>query len=191
MRHNTTRTSRSLPASTESPRCTPLSTFLLAATLLASTLPSITLAEPTADNLLITERLPVLDINANEDDGTELNDSVWNAEGYPAGINAIGRAPEADLLSIGLRFDASQLEAGERVRYARLRLAGMGGEVQSLVPIEIRGILAPSAEPFSQESRPSQRSPKTVWGVFWQIDEPWLEGAMRSPLLYDSPNLVF
>ena len=190
MRRKTTRTSRSLSASTENPRCAPLSALLLFTALTASPLPSSAWAGPTTDNLLITDRPSVLVIKANEDDGTELNDSEWNPDGYPAGINAIGRAPEGDLLSVGLRFDASQLEAGERIRYARLRLAGMGGEVQSLVPVEIRGILAPSAEPFSQESRPSQRSPKTVWGVFWQIDEPWLEGAMRSPLLYDSPNLA-
>jgi hypothetical protein len=121
------------------------------------------------------------------DDGTEHQDS-WFEYGYDGKRDFLG-ADASGGFCTGLRFHMPDLEQGQAVAYARLRLAAQGGSISSPTAITIRAIAEDSPEPLSNLRLPSQL-PKTVAEATWPIDEQWESGYQGPPLYYSSPDLA-
>jgi hypothetical protein len=126
-------------------------------------------------------------IGQDSDDGTEA-DSLWYPAGYASCTNCAGRTCDCCLIG-GLRFCVPDLEQGQAIKYARLRLAAQGGGLTTQVSILIRGADEDSSAPFSQTRRPSQL-PKTSTGITWVIKSPWEAAGDCMGLYYSSPNLA-
>ena len=130
-----------------------------------------------------------LDIDA--DDGTEVNDSVWYADGYAgSGHNLMGAAG-ADSYDIGLRFHLPEVQQGESFAYARLVVHGSGsGQVDSMATLRIVGIDQDSPDGFDV-ARPSELL-KTGASVAWDFSSNWPEPSVDStctPLRRYSPDI--
>ena len=130
----------------------------------------------------------VYKINQSSDDGTELDNS-WYPNGYTSDLDYIGKNLDGNDFISGFRFEVPELEQGEVVKYARLRLATQGGDVTSQVNLLIKGVAEDSPETFSDNRRPSQL-PKTVAGVEWTIDEIWPSPGDGLVFYDSSPDLA-
>ncbi len=126
-------------------------------------------------------------IQQDSDDGTEI-DSIWYPGGYTVCLDCVGRACASSFIG-GLRFCVPDLEQGQLVKYARLRLASQGGELTSHASLLIRGADEDSSGTFSQARRPS-RLPKTSADILWTIRRPWKSPGAHLGLYYSSPNLT-
>ena len=125
----------------------------------------------------------------NSDDGTEVNTSIWHENGFQPSINYLGRDSSGERYDGGFRFSVEDLSQGEEIVYARLRFASRGGDVTSAIKLLIEGVLQESPTTFSQDERPSQKNPKTISKIEWEIYEPWCEGNHLNPLFYSSPDV--
>jgi hypothetical protein len=123
------------------------------------------------------------------DDGTEKNGSTWYAEGVSSFLNRMGREGE-DRYDVGLRFHLENLDPGDTIAHARLRLASFGGNITSSADLLIEGVLQANPTRFSDQERPSQKNPKTKNQVRWRIENNWDEGNESVPLYYSSPNVA-
>ena len=126
-------------------------------------------------------------IEENADDGTEVN-YIWYDTGYASWCNTIGRSFAKHFIS-GMRFHLPELEQGQVVKYARLRLPAQGGHVNSRVSLIVRGIAEDSPEPLSAERLPSGL-PKTAAGVEWDLLKEWEFPGYSLALYYSSPNIA-
>ncbi len=129
----------------------------------------------------------VFRIAQDSDDGTET-DGVWYPGGVGGGLDYLGRDTD-NSFTVGLRFAVPDLEQGQVIKYARLRLAAQGGELASGAHLLIEGIAEDSPEPLSNERRPSVLA-KTAASVNWNIGNPWLSPPTQPGLRYSSPNLA-
>jgi len=108
----------------------------------------------------------VYKILENPDDGTEVS-STWYETGYASWCNAIGRSFAKHFIS-GLLFHVPDLEQGQVIKYARIRLPAQGGHINSRVGVVVRGVAEDSPGPLSSERLPSELL-KTDAGVGWDI----------------------
>ncbi|MBU0641185.1 MAG: metallophosphoesterase [Planctomycetes bacterium] len=131
------------------------------------------------------------DISADADDGTEVNSSVWHAEGYPGSTcNRMG-AVAGEAYDTGLRFHLPSVTAGETFVYARLVLPASGaGQVDSGVMLRIVG--ADHDGPLGFDVAPPSQLPKTTASVDWDLAANWPDPALDStctPLYRYSPDI--
>ena len=131
------------------------------------------------------------EIETDADDGTEVNDSVWYAYGYPGTELLRMGVAAGESYDLGLRFHVPDLKRGETFVYARLVLpATANGQVDSLASIRIVGVDQDDVAGFD-EARPSQL-PKTAATVAWELTENWPPTLMDfdcSPLRRYSPDI--
>lgn len=108
----------------------------------------------------------------NRDDGREEDDTTWYSTGNGGNVITFGHY-SASLHTAAFRFRDLQIPRESKIILARLRLrpASTDGSDPD-VKLVIKGIKESNTQPFSQESRPSQRS-KTVNSVQWNIIKPW------------------
>jgi hypothetical protein len=125
----------------------------------------------------------------NSDDGTEMNKILWFESGLQSSLDVLGK-DHLDRFDVGLRFHLEDLDQGEEIAFARLRLASFGGEWTSSARFLIEGVLQDSPSGFSQKERPSTKRPKTRNKIVWEISESWFEGDLEIPLWYSSPDLA-
>lgn len=128
-------------------------------------------------------------IFTNSDDGTEINRSTWCEDGVALFENRLGNNYGDDYLA-GFRFGMDDFEYGDKVQYARLRMAGRGGVIESPIHLLIEGVLQKSPTTFGLFERPSQKLPKTKIKVPWKIREVWKNGSIQIPLWYTSPDIA-
>jgi hypothetical protein len=129
----------------------------------------------------------VYKIEQNCDDGTEI-DNLWYPDGYVPSVNCLGRTTDAGF-AVGVRFRVDDLEQGQIIKYARLRLAAQGGDLTSHASLVIKGVDEDSPEPLSDTRRPSEL-PKVVDAVGWNVDEVWASTGTSLGLYHSSPNLA-
>lgn len=141
--------------------------------------------------LMLLSSVYQYEIVDRNDDGTEVSQNAWYGNGFPAfsGKNRIGNF-NGEQYILGLRFGVEDLNKGEEIAFARLRFASFGSFITSGTELLIEGVLQDSATPFSPNSRPSQKLPKTTNKIYWRIHEAWDAGNNNLPLYYDSPNLA-
>lgn len=120
------------------------------------------------------------------DDGTE-HQGLWYVGGYLGDLDVVGRDWHGPFIA-AFRFTLDSLEQGQCVKYARLRVASQGGDLDSHAGLVIRGVLEPSAEPLSQDRLPSVLA-KTSASVPWHISLPWRAGGQLG-LYYASPDIA-
>jgi hypothetical protein len=125
-------------------------------------------------------------IEQNIDDGTEVG-GIWYPQGYTGSLNFLGKSADQPF-TVGLRFRVPDLEQGQVVKYARLRLAAQGGHLTSGAHLVIRGADEDSPEPFSYLRRPSML-PKTDAVRDWIIGNVWKAPGATAALPYSSPDL--
>ena len=125
----------------------------------------------------------------DSDDGTEVDETTWYKNGYSLCNNYMG-SYQGDMYGVGLRFHVDNLTQGERITYARLRLASWGGSITSSLKLLIEGVLQDSPTAFNQTERPSQKLPKTRNKIEWKINKNWDKGRYSVPLYYSSPNIA-
>ena len=111
-------------------------------------------------------------IAENRDDGREENNTTWYSTGNGGNIITFGHF-NAVVHAGAFRFRDIHIPRNAKVILARLRLrpASTDGSDPD-VKLVIKGIKEADTQPFSQESRPSQRN-KTVNTVAWNIVKPW------------------
>lgn len=126
-------------------------------------------------------------IQQDSDDGTEM-DSLWCPGGFFFCLNCIGSIC-GEQITAGMRFSVPDLEQGQFVKYARLRLAAQGGLLTSSAVLRINGADEDSSGTFSETRRPSQL-PKTSSSVSWVMNQPWKASGSCLGLYYGSPNLA-
>ena len=130
------------------------------------------------------------EISDNSDDGTEVNESYWYEDGFQPSLNYLGRYFNDETYEGGFRFHVENLNQAEEITYARLRFASWGSEMTSAINLFIEGVLQDSPTTFSQDERPSQKTPKTNTKINWEINESWIEGTDGIALYYSSPNIA-
>lgn len=146
--------------------------------------------------LLVTAALAIADVTmtvtssiaVNSDDGTEVNRISWHENGVSASENRIGHY-YGDEYYLGLRFPMEEFEQGDQVVHARLRFAARSGHLSSRIKLLIEGVLQKNPSTFSAVDRPSQKGPKALAKVIWEIREPWKLGTNAMPLWYASPDI--
>jgi hypothetical protein len=116
----------------------------------------------------------VVPVASDADDGTEVDDVSWYADG-PAGDgnNRMGFG-DGHGYDLGLRFDldAFNVNQGDTFAYARLVLPACDdGQVDSLVNLRITGVDQDGVDGFDV-TRPSQL-PKTQAATAWQVSSNW------------------
>jgi hypothetical protein len=132
-------------------------------------------------------------LSGDSEDGTEVDDTVWHADGYGAtGLNRMGRAG-TERYDVGLRFYLPHIMRGDTFAYARLVLPGTGdGTVSSSVRLRIVGIDQDGVAPLDRE-RPSSL-PKTESTCTWTLTANWPDlgegGSQGTPLHRYSPNIA-
>jgi hypothetical protein len=127
-------------------------------------------------------------ISTSADDGTEVA-STWHAQGLTSGTNWIGSDAEGEAYSLALRFTVADLESGEAIRYARLRLPSMGGSILRGLDLKIRGIADPDCQPFAWRNPPTYM-PRTRAAVAWELQKALTTGGPSLPLYYTTPNIA-
>jgi|GEM_PF-807140 len=126
-------------------------------------------------------------IQDNADDGTQVH-SNWYESGYASYCDVIGRSFAKSFIA-GMRFHVPDIEQGQEVKYARLRFAAQGGNVNSYLGLVIRGVDEDSPEPPSSERLPSDL-PKTSAIAGWEIIQEWKSSCFNLPLYYSSPDIA-
>ena len=121
------------------------------------------------------------------DDGTEVG-GAWHPEGVRPGINLAGKDPDGNRYLAVQRFVVPDLEPGQEVAYARLRVAGRGGYVPESITLLISG-LADGGAPFSSECLPSQQ-PTTTNTVSWTLHHPMKYGGRDVPVYFTTPDIA-
>ena len=132
------------------------------------------------------------DVEADADDGTEVNDTDWYDNGYAqSNRNRMGAAT-GETYDVGLRFHVADVRRGESFVYARLVFPATGdGQVDDFAAIRVVGVDQDSPSAFSV-ARPSEL-PKTTAAVDWDIESNWptpLYDFDCSPLYRYSPNIA-
>jgi hypothetical protein len=130
-------------------------------------------------------------VESDDDDGTEVNDTVWHTDGYAGSdLNRMGKAP-GESNDIGMRFHLQGVQQGDTFVYARLVVPGTAdGQVDSTANARIVGIDQTSPPGFDVQ-RPSEL-PKTGTSVDWDIGANWPAATKDydcSPLLRYSPDI--
>ena len=128
-------------------------------------------------------------ITEDSDDGTEVSQSLWYGGGFESSLNYLG-SNFNDKYDVGFRFHLNDLNQGETVEYARLRLASFGSNISSSARLVIEGVLQESPTTFFQIERPSQKNPKTNNKIIWEINENWDKGVGYLPLYLSSPDIT-
>lgn len=106
------------------------------------------------------------------DDGREQDDSAWNSKGNAGNVITAGNV-SGSLYSAGLRFRSIAVPRGAKIVFARIRIRpAVTDSADPDVKLAIRGIKEPDPKPFTQTSRPSQRT-KTVNSATWHIIKKW------------------
>lgn len=110
-------------------------------------------------------------VATDADDGTEVNGRYW----YPDGVDGDGRnrAGRYDGVSYdtALRFACTAILPGESFVYARLRLAGNGGEVDTAARLRVVGAAQDGVAPFDV-IRPGLL-PRTLAAAYWTLTAAW------------------
>jgi len=122
------------------------------------------------------------------DDGTETG-GAWYPEGVRPGINLAGEDPGGNRYLAAQRFTVPDLEPGQEVAYARLRVAGRGGYMPESITLLISGLAADGGVPFSSEYLPSER-PKTTNTVSWTLHHPMKYGGLEVPVYFTTPDIA-
>ena len=131
------------------------------------------------------------DVESDDDDGTEVNDSVWHTDGYTGSdINRMGNAL-GESNDVGMRFHLQGVRQADTFAYARLVVLGTAdGQVDSTANARIVGIDQTSPPGFDVQ-RPSEL-PKTAASVDWDIGANWpavTKDYNCSPLRRYSPDI--
>ncbi len=131
-------------------------------------------------------------IQADIDDGTEVDGLTWHTDGYlGTGLNWMG-ALDAESYDIGLRFQVPGLCQGETLAYARLVIpASDAGYVDSVAALRILGVDDDGVTEFS--FGPPSHLPKTEARADWDLRLNWPDHAGASdcfPLRRYTPNLA-
>ena len=139
-----------------------------------------------------TQALTIM-VATNADDGTEVNQGDWYADGFaPYNYNRMGAAT-GETYDLGLRFHLPQVIPGEAFVYARLVIPGSAeGLLDTAVLLRIVGVARDSAVGFDV-ARPSEQLPKTCAASPWVIDVAWPEVSQDhdcSPLHRYSPDIA-
>ncbi|MFH1219600.1 MAG: metallophosphoesterase [Candidatus Eisenbacteria bacterium] len=119
-------------------------------------------------------------------DGTEFQDT-WYPDGYSSGLDFIGMDRDGRPLIAAFRFAVPDLAEGDKVAFARLRLASEEEKGPSPLSLIVRGLDEDSPEPCSQARLPS-RLAKTAEAASWQI-RPYRRHTPRF-IYRTSPNLA-
>lgn len=128
-------------------------------------------------------------VDQDSDDGTEVNHLYWHEQGYDSSNNYLGKR-SVEEYGVGLRFHVPDLNQGDDIAYARLRLPSFGSVITSSANLVIEGVLQQSPTTFSQQERPSQKTPKTRTKIKWAITKNWDKGKKDVPLYYSSPDIA-
>jgi hypothetical protein len=127
-------------------------------------------------------------IESNGDDGTEAG-GAWYADGLSAGINTAGTDPDGNRYLTAQRFMVPDLEPGQQVAYARLRIAGRGSLMPQSMTFIISGLATDGAARFSSESLPSDL-PATASSVSWTLHHPVKFGGIDVPVYFTTPDIA-
>lgn len=111
-------------------------------------------------------------IDADADDGTEVNASAWHADGYAGSdCNRLGAA-DGESYAVGLRFHLREVCQGESFAYARLVIpARDDGAVDSVVRLRIVGVDQDS--PNWLNSALLSQLPQTDASIDWELHSNW------------------
>lgn len=106
------------------------------------------------------------------DDGREQDASSWNGIGNSSNVITFGNV-SGSLYSGAFRFRHIDIPRNAKIVLARLRIRpAVTDSVDPDVKLIIKGIKEIDTKPFTQTSRPSQRT-KTVNSVPWHIVKKW------------------
>lgn len=122
------------------------------------------------------------------DDGTEAGGN-WYPEGVSGGINRAGKDPDGTRYVTIQRFAVPDLEQGQEIAYARLRVTGRGAGTPREITFLVRGISADGTVPFSSEHLPSQQ-PLTKNTVSWTLHQPMKNAGTSLPIYFRTPDLA-
>jgi hypothetical protein len=106
------------------------------------------------------------------DDGREQDGAVWNPQGNAGNVITIGNVG-GSAYSAGIRFRDVHISRAAKIVLARIRIRPAATDsVDPDVRLIIKGIKESDTKPFTQASRPSQRT-KTVNAAQWHIVKKW------------------
>jgi hypothetical protein len=131
-------------------------------------------------------------VEVEADDGTEVSESVWDADGYAgSGCNRMGVA-RGERYAAAMRFCLPQVQQGEKFVCARMVLPGMDdGHVDNMACLRIVGVDQDSVAPFGEV--PPSQLPRTVACTTWMLSSNWPVTAGDSnctPLVRYSPDIA-
>jgi len=128
----------------------------------------------------------VYQVDDRADDGTEF-EGKWYVDGYASGLDFIGCDYEGRPFSAAFRFAMPDLVQGDKIAFARLRLASEEEKGPAPLRLIVRGLDEDSPEACSQARLPS-RLAKTAETASWQIRQ---YRRRTSRFIYrTSPNLA-
>ena len=108
----------------------------------------------------------------NVDDGREQDATTWNSNGNGSNVITLGNV-SGSVYSGAFRFRHLSIPRNSKIVLARLRVRpSVTDGADPDVKLIVKGIKEPDTKPFTQTSRPSQRT-KTVNTVAWHIIKKW------------------
>ncbi len=108
----------------------------------------------------------------NVDDGREQDATTWNGNGNASNVITLGNV-SGSVYSGAFRFRNLSIPRNSKIVLARLRIRpSVTDGADPDVKLIVKGIKEPDTKPFTQTSRPSQRT-KTVNTVAWHIIKKW------------------
>ena len=106
------------------------------------------------------------------DDGREQDATTWNGAGNSSNVITFGNV-SGSKYSGAFRFRSIDIPRNAKIVFARIRMRpSVTDAVDPDVKLVIKGIKEGDTKPFTQASRPSQRS-KTVNSIPWHIIKKW------------------
>ncbi len=111
-------------------------------------------------------------ISQNNDDGREKNNATWYPSGSTGNVITLGKY-DSVVQHGAFRFRDIHIPKDARIAFARLKLRpAVTDSGDPNVKLKIKGITEANALPFSQSSRPTERT-HTVNSVSWDIIKGW------------------
>src|SRR3990167_9883593 len=111
-------------------------------------------------------------VAGNVDDGREQDATTWNSNGNASNVITLGNV-SGSVYSGAFRFRNLNIPRNSKIVLARLRVRpSVTDGADPDVKLIVKGIKEPDTKPFTQTSRPSQRT-KTVNTVAWHIIKKW------------------
>lgn len=134
----------------------------------------------------------VVGVDADRDDGTEVNGCAWYPDGYPGSARNRMGAAGSETYCLGLRFHLPEVQQGERFACARLVIPGTGdGWLDGAVRLRVVGAAQDSPEAF--DVVPPAQLPRTVATVEWDVSANWPDPHVECtcvPLRRYSPDIA-